>query len=244
MALRLALWATLVGAASAQLANTYQERFVEEELAGDIEAGSGEPGSGFPSPPSPPDVPESVGITFTTSMDVADVTSNITDMIKTKFAVAANVSKSSVTVTVTSGSATIVVSIATTSSSQASAVAQSLSNSTSSPAELENFLSGTGIDVTEITSPLSIYLLYPPSAPPPSTKSDGLSGGAIAGIVIGSVLGGILLLFVIYKWFVNIRESPGNAPLVQGVGGGQHRGGVETYGTEITSSPKGTVDVI
>jgi len=236
--LRLALWAALVGAASAQLADPYQGRFLDEAFAGDVEAGSGT----YPSPPSSPDIPESVSITFTTSMDVSDITANITDSIKMKFATAASVDVSLVSVEVTSGSATIMVSIAT-SSSQASAVTQSLSSQTSTTQQLNTLLSGTGIAVTAITSGLATHSM-PPSAPPPSAKPDGLSGGAIAGIVIGSVLGGALLLFILYKTLINISESPGNAPLVQGVGGSNQRGAVETYGTEITTSPKGSVDVI
>lgn len=237
MALRLALWAALVGAASAQLADPYQGRYLDEEFAGDVEAGSGT----YPSPPSSPDIPESVSITFTTSMDVSDITANITDSIKMKFATAASVDVSLVSVEVTSGSATIMVSIAT-SRSQASAVTQSLSSQTSTKQQLNTLLSGI-VAVTDITSPLATHSM-PPSAPPPSVKPDGLSGGAIAGIVIGSVLGGALLLIILYKTVINISESPGNAPLVQGVGGSNQRGAVETYGTEITTSPKGSVDVI
>uniref|UniRef100_A0A7S2GPH6 Uncharacterized protein n=1 Tax=Haptolina brevifila TaxID=156173 RepID=A0A7S2GPH6_9EUKA len=132
------------------------------------------------------------------------------------------------------GSVHVTVTIAVPDSSPAGVVTSALSSSTSNATALTALLDSAGVSITvdSITSSFNVV------APPPPSSSSGLSPGAIAGIVIGSVVGAMILLFICYKAFWNLADSPGGMPLVNR-GYGEPSGGT----VEITAN-KGSVDVI
>lgn len=212
---------------------------MEQELAGDFASGegSGDPPSRPPpaSPPPPtPSGPSTVSLAFTAMGDVSDYNASVREDLVTTFAGKAAVSPDDVTITITSGSVVITVQIKTTSAAASDSVIAALAPSVSTKAALTSFLStvGGGIKVTKIDSALSV-------AADPSPKS-GLSAGALAGIIIGSVVGGLILLFILYKVYVNLMNAPGRAPLNAYSSGRE----VETVQVGITANKHGNLDVI
>jgi len=192
------------------------------DLDGDLDfaSGSGEYVAKPPSSPPLPDGPQIVLVAFSASGDVSSYSSNVIDSLESTFALTAGVGFQSVTVTVASGSVIINVAIETASSSASDRAVAALLPSVQTPSALTMLLSsipGIAIYVDEITAPLSVAAMPSPPAPasPPSSPpaSGGLPIGAVAGIVVGSVFALALAAVIAYKFFVNIRDSPGHASL-------------------------------
>lgn len=170
-----------------------------------------------PSAPSLPNMPQTISLAFTASGDVSSYSSTIINQLTDRFAQAAGVSANEVTIEVTPGSVQITVEIRSKSSASGTVVS-TLAPLVSTPSALTSLLETIDeftITVGAITNPLGIVDVSPSMPPPaaPPTQLAGITTGSLVGIIIGGLVSLMLLAFLGYKCFHNVKNSPGHASL-------------------------------